>query len=229
MKNTIIKALNDLAKTRQAFFSEADFQFAFSTVLQNVLGNKAQIYLERPVCGLGYTVDIWVKIGNEIYPIELKYATKEAEIIDVDGEHIFTKEQVAYDITRYLYLYDIHRIENIRDFMAQNDDSLKFANGYAIILTCDKNYYELSRNPQGTLDETFRIHKGNTNFCPIVKWNNAAKPDDHWTKKQTQYNETFTLQTAVNFDWVHFSTVMNLKKGKNGQKLEYKYLINEIY
>ena len=229
MKSTIIQALNDLAKTRQAFFSEADFQFAFSTVLQNILGKRAKIYLERPVCGLGCTVDIWVKIGNDIYPIELKYATKEAEIIDVDGEHIFTKEQVAYDVTRYLYLYDIHRLENIRGFMAQNDDGLKYAKGYAIILTCDRNYYNLSRDPKGTLDETFRIHQGNTNFNPTIQWNNVTKPADHWTIRQTQYNETFTLQTAVNFDWVHFSTVMNLKKGKNGQKLEYKYLINEIY
>lgn len=218
--------MNALAQKRLAFFSEADFQFALSGVLEELLCKRARIYLEHPVCNLGYSIDICVKIGNEIYPIELKYATKEAEVIDVSKDHIITKEQVAYDVTRYLYLYDIYRIENIKRHLSQDCNDLKFAKGYTIILTCDRNYYELVRNPKGTLDETFRIHKGNTNFNSMVQWNNATKPADHWTKVQKQYKNSFKLQTPVNFDWEPFSTVINQN---NGKILEYKFLVNEIY
>ena len=220
----IENVMSALSKKRKAFWSEADFQFALSEMLKSKLGKSAKIYLERPVLATNqkdkYAVDIWIKMEDRIYPIELKYATKEAEIVDNDNEHIFTSEQVAYDQIRFLYLYDIKRIEDIK-----NTFGAKFGKGYAIILTSDANFYKLSRNPKGTLDESFRIHADNENFNQTIQWNNQDKQPDHWTKKQKPYNNIFTLQTKVNFCWKDYSVVKTEDDGKN---LNYKYLINEI-
>ena len=226
-KKLIEETMNALSKKRRAFWSEADFQFALSQELVLKLDATARIYLERPIYATNqkdkYCVDIWIRIDNKVYPIELKYATKKAEFIDGKDGTIFTSEQVAYDMTRFLYLYDIYRIEHIKSKVAETN--LTFGKGFAIILTSDSNYYELRRNPKGTLDESFRIHENNKDFNPMIQWNNQNKKTDHWTKTQTPYNKVFNLQSPISFEWKHFSTLKDIKSGKT---MEYKFLVNEI-
>ena len=226
-RTLIVDTMKSLAKKRVAFWSEADFQFALACELRSKLGAGAKIYLERPIVTASdtYYVDIWIKVDNVVNPIELKYATKSAEIIDKDKERISTSEQVAYDITRFLYLYDIHRIEEIKKDLSFGKTDLKFGVGFAIILTSDANYYKLQRNPEGTLDEGFRIHEGNDRFNQTVQWNNKDKKADHWTKIQKPYNATPTLATKIQFNWELYSTVKNELKNS---PLIYKFLVNEI-
>ena len=47
MKDVINEVLENLAKRRPLFWSEADFQFEFAWELHTKLDGKAKIYLER--------------------------------------------------------------------------------------------------------------------------------------------------------------------------------------
>ena len=198
MKSTIIQALNDLAKTRQAFFSEADFQFAFSTVLQKILGKQAKIYLERPVCGLGYTVDIWVKIGNEIYPIELKYKTKLSTIVD-NGEEIELANHAAVDLGCYAYIKDIVRIEEIKNNMGEK----KFGGGFAIMLTNEPLYYKDTK--RNSSYQQFKIFE-NREITGNLSWGKTQTGNEFALKKKFP---PLNLKDKYKISWFDYSIVEN--------------------
>ncbi len=93
-KDLIKKAMLQLSTKRKLFWSEADFQFSLALVLRDILPKNAKIYLERPIAEMlsaqqednntknrkKFYVDIWIQIEDTVYPIELKYGTKEQEI-----------------------------------------------------------------------------------------------------------------------------------------------------
>ena len=106
MKDVINEVLENLAKRRPLFWSEADFQFEFAWELHTKLDGKAKIYLERRFeinmdssdnanekSNQSTTnkslnklyVDIWVEYDNKTYPIELKYTTKRCKIYDPEN------------------------------------------------------------------------------------------------------------------------------------------------
>ena len=179
----MIEAMDKLAKWRKLFWSEADFQFSLAQVLHDMLkvkGVNAQIFLERPIPSKADDmkgkrrnryIDILIKNGDTIYPIELKYATKKDVVEEDYGERILTITQGAYDTHRFGYLYDIFRLESIRKDLSNSAD-LKFGRGCAILLTNDSNYYDKPENEdyKNTIDGNFRIHQDNV-INPEIKWN----------------------------------------------------------
>lgn len=231
-KEVIQKAITKLSEKRKLFWSEADFQFSFALVLHSVLPPSAKTYLERPIAEIlsvqqednntknrkKFYVDIWIQIDGTVYPIELKYGTKEQEIADWDGKTIKTVNQAAYDITRFGYLFDIHRIEQIKKCLSSRED-LKFGRGFAILLTNDANYYQAPKqNFSQTRDALFRLHeRTNGEALPTkVKWNYNGD-EKHWTKTQYPYNVKFDLPSNFNLDWIVYLQDTNLR-----------YLLNTI-
>lgn len=128
------------------FCSEADFQFALAWELKEMYPEiEVQfeyLYKEKEKI----YVDIRIKIGNDIYPFELKYKTK------TDVSMPMLKYHGAQDFGRYDYLHDIERIEKI----SKLDDSFK--RGFAIFLTNDNAYLNPGRGE--SMDEQFGIYQG---------------------------------------------------------------------
>lgn len=229
-KDDMIESMNKLAQWRKLFWSEADFQFSLAQVLCDMLkdkGAKAQIFLERPIPTVtddtkvkrrNRYIDILIKIGDTIYPIELKYATKKDMAYD-DGEKILTTTQGAYDTHRFGYLYDIFRLESIRQDLSNSTD-LKFGRGFAIFLTNDSNYYDepVNDNYKSTIDGNFRIHQDNV-INKDIKWN-LNESNKHWTNRYP-YNEQLKLTHPPIFKWHDY-------KNNEATQCRVKYLINIV-
>ena len=236
IKDLIKKAILQLSTKRKLFWSEADFQFSLALVLRDILPENAKIYLERPIAEIlsaqqednntknrkKFYVDIWIQIEDTVYPIELKYGTKKQEIKDWDRKSIKTVNQAAYDITRFGYLFDIHRIEHIKKHLS-NGNELKFGRGFAILLTNDANYHQVpKRDFSQTRDALFRLHE-RTNGEPLptkVKWNYNGD-EKHWTEDQYPYNVELDLPSNFNLDW-------NVYLQDKEQGADIRYLINTI-
>ena len=246
MKKVINKVLNNLAKRRPLFWSEADFQFEFAWELHKKLGEEAKIYLERRFeidmdssdnanekSNQSTTnkslnklyVDIWVEYDNKIYPIELKYTTKRCKIYDAENP-VETKEQAARDIGCYRFLWDIKRLEEIKTFLRNKE-----VKGYAIMLTSDEGYY--NHSGRSTLFADFRLIEGRTipprTYDRKFKWTldkiAVEKRDSHWTKSWPE----FTLKGKYKLQWQDFKPIQTKPViDDKGNSVTLKYLLVEV-
>lgn len=214
--------LAKLAEKRPLFWSEADFQFAFAWAIKEELGNSVKIELERRFVfpereSDKYYVDIWVEYDGKVYPIELKYKTRKCDSCGVN-----TISQSANDLGRYFYLWDIHRLDELKKAVPN------FAEGYAIMLTNDSNYYDkpASSRSQTAVDHCFRIHERPSEdaLFPItseIKWDVSRIADkkngEDWTKKYPG----FTLNNPFTVNWKSY-------KKLDDCDIELKYLINAV-
>ena len=203
-KTDLINAMNALSARRNAFWSEADFQFELAQELYTMFPT-AQIRLERPFGVVSSRnrlyVDIVVELNGVSHLIELKYKTKTATITDINGEQIILQNHSAHDFGCYDYLKDVSRIEQLK----QNNNNLK--NGFAIILTNDSSYYTPK---SGAAYDMFRIHQGATksgklNWLPTRKGTLLAYGNRH----------NFSLLGSYTMDWLLYNN-------------DFRYLITEI-
>lgn len=217
----IMNVLQNLAVSRPAFCSEADFQLSISWELKTYLAQHQnesyEIFLERrfEIDTKDCYVDICLESEEELYLIELKYKTiRDTVLISnrLSSKHTL-KEQAANDLGRYGYLKDIYRIEKIL-----NGISKPVKKGFAIILTNDSKYYKEPIKPLTTIDCTFRIHERTTPLNPFV--NPIA-----WTLKNgkpkwlTNNYSSFAIQHIPSFGWRSYSMQTNST---------FKYLLTEI-
>ena len=205
-KNQLTTAINNLAKKRPAFYSEADFQFSLAWELKTLLPN-ANIYLERYEPTFNYHVDIWVEENCEFFPIELKYKTRKDDVI-INGHKITLKDHSAIPLGSYDYLKDIYRIENL----SQLPD---FKRGFALMLTNEPMYY--GTNTSTSAYDMFKICQGLTKQANVTM---------NWglTKKQTPFQatkgrESFALKNTYQMQWDSYN---------NNYQYEFKYIISEI-
>lgn len=238
MKTVINDVLDNLAKRRPLFWSEADFQFEFAWELHKKLGEEANIYLERRFeldndkdtrdkNHNKYYVDIWVEYQDGIYPIELKYTTTVCKIHDAENP-VETKEQSARDAGCYRFLWDIKRLEEIKTSL-----SPKEVKGYAIMLTSDAGYYEERKPKQPTLFDDFRLIEGRE-IPPCTsdrkfKWTldkiAVEKRDSHWTKSWPE----FTLKGEYILQWQYFKPIQTKQvRDDKGNIVTLKYLLVEV-
>lgn len=135
----IISIIDALRAKRVVFHSEADFQFALAWEIQTQYPD-ATIRLEYPPPDdpTKY-IDILVRLGGDVYPIELKYKTKLFRSV-VGGEPYYLKNHGAQDIGKYDFVKDIYRIEAFRKHIAG------YREGYAIWLTNDPYYWNMPKN-----------------------------------------------------------------------------------
>lgn len=218
----IEKALKELANKRPIFWSEADFQFSFAWHLKEILGDSVKIELERRFKFPGedsdkYYVDIWVEYDGKVYPIELKYKTKKC-----NSSGITTINQSANDLGRYFYLWDIHRLEQLKKAVPN------FAEGYAIMLTNDCNYYNepVGKRPKVAVDHKFRIHKRPADdvsfpISSVIQWDISHLPDSKIGESWTLKYPGFTLEEPFSVDWESYRKLDDCN-------IELKYLINVV-
>ena len=244
MKEVIIDALNNLAKRRPLFWSEADFQFEFAWELHKKLGEEANIYLERrheinsdssDSANEKAThstinksldklyVDIWIEYEKVTYPIELKYTTKRCKVDDAKNQ-VKTKEQSARDAGCYRFLWDIKRLEEIKTSL-----SPKEVKGYAIMLTSDAGYYEERKPKQPTLFDDFRLtHNRKIKKDTELKWNLSRiaedKRADHWSRNWPK----FTLKAEYILQWQDFTPIQTKRVDDKGNIVTLKYLLVEV-
>lgn len=200
--NTLHRALDSLATSRNAFWSEADFQFALAWELKTLIPT-AEIHLERRDAVHKYYVDIWVEENGSVFPIELKYKTKAASVGGV-----VLLNQSAVDFGCFDYLWDIHRLEDL--VASYSDDG--HVRGFAVMLTNDSAYYGNSGRLSAYDD--FKIYDGATRGGGVLSWKNTAKgkPFVHGSR------EPFELKGVYKMQWHLYN------KGKDG----FRYLVNEV-
>lgn len=187
--------LSKLRNKRKIFVSEADFQLEMAWIIKEEYP-RAKVRLEYcPTFDLNMHIDILVVIDKMWIPIELKYKTKGCTKI-LDDEIFNLKNHGAKDITCYLYLKDIQRIEKIKENVSE------FKEGYTVFVTNELSYMkkplkedciyqEFSLEDEimktGTLDWGKNTSEGTKKNCeqPIrlkssyyMKWKNYSKLDD---------------------------------------------------
>ena len=128
---TIETILQELAKDRPFFHSEADFQFALAWKIQKEFPD-AEIRLESPASLLDKSsaeIDIIVKQGDTLFPIELKYKLK---------------SQGQITNSRPAMLEDIERLEKLQssDLKDSNLTNTPIRECFVIWLTDNMSFFE---------------------------------------------------------------------------------------
>ena len=181
---TMNHILQELAKERPVFHSEADFQFALAEKIKEDC-KDAKIRLEYPVRReKNEYADILVTFGKSSFPIELKYKTKKF-FGKIGNEEFHLAGHSAANHNRYRFLKDVQRIEQW--------DS--FSKGFVVFLTNEPKYWQ--GDGEGCDDKDFRIHDGARKSGELA-WRNPE------TKKEDMA-ESLNLSGAYVVKWEHFS------------------------
>ena len=202
--------MKDLAKGRQIFHSEADFQHALAWHIHKKLKN-CQVRLEYPFQEKGGNrkyLDIWLP-SVEI-AIELKYRTRELK--HRQGKEFFDlRNQAAQDVLRYDFIKDIQRLEQATG----PGGPAKI--GFAILLTNDPPYW---CHPQKTnpVDAAFRLHKGVVEGKKNLDWTKEASPG---TKKGRE--KAIKLKKSYKLKWEVFPNHLGVENNQ-----EFRYLAVEV-
>lgn len=189
----IKKVLDELAKRRPVFHSEADCQFELAWEIKSTY-DDASIRLEYPyrLLGLGNDptrndkyLDLIVKIDSSKFLIELKYLTRQAEISVKDEKFLLRTH--AQNLRSYDVLRDLERLERAC--------AIEACLGYVVVLSNDKYY---KQEPENRPDHAeFSIHQGRKidgtrNDGAILNWQNPARNDRRGP---------ISLYGTYHFDW----------------------------
>lgn len=162
----VASVMEELARTRPVFHSEADFQFAFAQAVRD-LDPDVQIRLELPlrqVEGLrgSQYLDLMCRRPDARTAVELKYFTRGWTGTDaVTGEKFVLRHHAATDLARRNFVFDIARLEqSCRAGLAEN--------GFAIMLTNDPNLWLPSKRLASN-DREFHINDGTT-LSGTLRW-----------------------------------------------------------
>jgi hypothetical protein len=209
MKNIdlIAKALAELSKVRKVFHSEADFQHAFAWELQKLSPDLfIRLEYKPPQINARIYIDVWASGKGMAYAIELKYKTRG---LRVEGDEIFNLlNQSAQDVGRYDFLKDIQRLEQI---VVGQPNTV----GYAIMLTNDPSYWNLSKSNE-TVDVNFRIHQGKT-VSGVLGWGEGASKGTMRSRENP-----VIIKRKYLMDWRDYSTISESTYGK------FKYLLIKV-
>jgi hypothetical protein len=145
--------IDQLAKVRPVFHSEADFQHSFAWEL-HLRNPESSVRLERVVpTPLGRLhVDIHYTYADLNYVFELKYKTCAGDFA-IESESFTLQNHSAHPPSRYDFLKDVFRLEAI------TRSSARQITGFAIFLTNDKAYWSGPRSGGG-ISEAFSLQEG---------------------------------------------------------------------
>ena len=228
---------------RNGFCSEADFQFALAWKLKQYINNEGikvrleYLFNSQEESENDKHIDILIIQGKKWIPIELKFRKKEVKITENDGETYDLKTHGAKDCGCYNYLYDIQRIEEIREYKKSD-----FVRGFAIMITNDKSYLKKPRKNAAYLN--FSIHIGRDLKITIDECGNEKKNDKvelDWLnrslenkKKWYETSEHYKKKISIDdykIQWLLYPNCEEIKSDKQikSEKLdEFYVLINEI-
>ena len=206
--------LMELAVQRPVFQNEMDFQFSFAWQIKMKFPNW-NIRFEKNLTDSEdekRRIDLWIE-GENTYAIELKYPTQEL-FHEVNNEIFKLRNQSAVDYSRYAFLKDIQRMEEV---VGNNTD----VKGYAILITNDMSI-ELPPTKDDVADFQFRIHEG--------KVINNEELD--WIRKKGgqsfgDMENPIKLRGTYKFNWKDYSELKNTNNlpVTNGK---FRYLFVEI-
>lgn len=217
-KEMIHEILRNLSSIRPVFHSEDDFKFSFSWELNGYLGDNAEIRLEERF-GLSKEVadnkeaylDIFLLFNKKAYPIELKYKTTTLKM-KVQGESYDLKEHAGLDTTRYDYIRDISRIENIRH------ENFPLCKGFAIFLTNSKPYWDSNRAVKESLDKNFKIDEQRAYIpCSKLAWNCDYTTEQLKKKFGKKRIKPLELKKQYEIEWKDYSIL--------DKKIKFRYLL----
>ncbi len=188
----ISEVLSSLAKQRPVFHSEADFRHAFAWEIHQRLPSDALVRLELPVQVRQQFlhIDVWVVYQNTTLAVELKYKTRRLTI-HIGNEQYRLKDQSAQDTSRYDFLKDVQRLEQV---VAVHPNSI----GYAVLLTNDSAYWKKPVN-HSTVDADFRLYDGRV-VEGVLAWGVNASDG---TKKDRE--QSLELQGKYQLRWSDYS------------------------
>ena len=202
--------MDDLARDRPVFHSEADFQHALAWHIHEA-GLDPRIRLERPVewpdSRKRIYIDLWLPGSN--IAVELKYLTRKLDF-EHEGEGFALRDQSARDVRRYDFLKDMQRLEQL----SSRPDVRA---GLAILLTNDPLYWEdPAPHHKETYDADFRIHQG-LKKAGRMAWSEFASSG---TTKGRE--EAISLKGSYPLEWEDYSNV------KDGAHRRFRYLAVQI-
>lgn len=200
--------LKNLSEKRPIFHSEADFQHSLAWEI-HLKYKYANIRLERKVDidEEVFYIDIFIFNGGKTSILETKYKTAQL-IVNHLNEDYHLRDQIARDWGRYGFCKDIERLEKILKHHSKWE-------GFAILLTNDKNYWE-SSNRNNTIDRDFRIHEGRR-IRGTLRWQGNPAPG---TIRGME--GPINLSGEYELQWEHYSNFHNTQNG------EFRYLLVEI-
>ena len=206
--------LMELAVQRPVFQNERDFQFSFAWQIKMKFPNW-NIRFEKNLTDSEdekRRIDLWIE-GENTYAIELKYPTQEL-FHEVNNEIFKLRNQSAVDYSRYAFLKDIQRMEEV---VGNNTD----VKGYAILITNDMSI-ELPPTKDDVADFQFRIHEG--------KVINNEELD--WIRKEGgqsfgDMENPIKLRGTYKFNWKDYSELKN-KNNLPVTNGKFRYLFVEI-
>ncbi|NYZ11606.1 hypothetical protein HL658_03520 [Azospirillum sp. RWY-5-1] len=206
----IQEIMRRLATSRPVFHSEADFQHAFAWTVRE-LHPAAGVRLEyKPaIAGPRPEIDIWLRLGERIVAVELKYLTSKLEAV-MDGETFRLANQNALPIRRYDCVADIERLERVVE--AFGGQSL--IEGYAVVLTNTRSCW-LGGSDAGTIDAAFRLPEGRR-LSGSLAWGERAAAG---TRRNREH--AVVLKGSYVAAWRDYSVV----PGTNGT---FRYLLNSV-
>ena len=206
--------LMELAVQRPVFQNEMDFQFSFAWQIKMKFPNW-NIRFEKNLTDSEdekRRIDLWIE-GENTYAIELKYPTQEL-FHEVNNEIFKLRNQSAVDYSRYAFLKDIQRMEEV----VSNNTDVK---GYAILITNDMSI-ELPPTKDDVADFQFRIHEG--------KVINNEELD--WIRKEGgqsfgDMENPIKLRGTYKFNWKDYSE-LKMKNNLPVTNGKFRYLFIEI-
>ena len=160
----IDRLMEELARGRPAFHSEADFQHALAWRIREAAPD-CRIRLEhKPFPDERMYLDLWLPdIG---VALELKYLTRKLAFEHGDESFALT-DQEARDQGRYDFLKDVQRLERCGALPCVRA-------GIAVLLTNDSGYWKRPRR-HDTNDAAFRLHDGRA-IAGNMAWSERAGP-----------------------------------------------------
>ena len=190
-------------------YQKKDLQLEMAWIIKDEYPN-AKVRLEYcPYFNPNMHIDILVIIDNKWIPIELKYKTKGCSKV-IDDETFILKNHGAKDVNSYLYLKDIHRIEDI-----QKNEKKLFQEGYTIFITNDLSYIKKPMKKDCYYKE-FSLEDG-IEKSGILKWDSKASAG---TKKNCE--ESIKLNNKYPIKWQEYSKIDDTNTGT------FMYLVNRI-
>lgn len=241
MNFDIKEIMEEFSKENAIFQNEQQFQFELAMKIQEkCINSNEKVMLEvvsmrerepdTQKFGKRYFSDIIIKTPDgKFCVIELKYKTKESTYQRKDYGEMELVNQGAADLTRFDYLWDIHRIELLKNKKENeywyNKELKEFIKGYAVLLTNESSYWDKSKDsfkPKSKIPSYYKMCIGQGDTIDhndpiefISEENNAlGKPFI------SRNNRHLKLESNYSFEWAPYSSF----KGKS----EFKYLITEI-
>ena len=191
--------MDELAKERPLFHSEADFQLAFGLAAHD-MAPDVNVRLEVRQTK-GEYLDLLCIRGSARTAIEFKYFTRSFTYDDPRTREEFRlKSHAADDLARLHFVTDIQRLERCRD-------TTPGTNGLAIMLTNHAGLWSEPRGKRPTRDRNFRIHEGRS-IGGELRWGNGDCPkNDRYLAGDYQlswrdYGEGLNQNPGGEFRWL---------------------------